>query len=112
MTCPTPPTVMPSVGEGETGASGVQVPPCAYPACTAVKVPTAPATITRNHFRPLRKWSNIFLSSFGRDSVSYQKNPYGKLSLKGNHVECEPLCENRRLACTPAGAASLLSRCA
>src|SRR6266581_4299106 len=51
-------------------------------------------------------------SSFGRDSVSYQKNPYGKLSLKGNHGECVPLCENRRLACTPAGAASLLSRCA
>src|SRR5712691_313597 len=42
----------------------------------------------------------------------YQKNQYGKLSLKGNHGECEPLCGNRTLACTPAGAASLLSRCA
>src|SRR6266704_1454360 len=64
MTCPTPPTVIPSAGAGETGASGVQVPPCAYPACPAVRVPSAPATIARNHFLRLQKRSNIFLSSF------------------------------------------------
>src|SRR6266700_3656301 len=62
-TCPTPPTVIPSVGEGETGASVVQV-PCAYPACAAVNIPSAPATIARNHFLRVQKRSNIFLSSF------------------------------------------------
>src|SRR6266571_3218983 len=66
MTCPTPPTVIPSVAEGETFASGVQVPPCAYAACAAVKVPSVPATIARNHFLRVQKWSNmIFISSFG-----------------------------------------------
>src|SRR6266446_1657679 len=63
MTCPIPPTVIPSVGEGETGASVVQV-PCACAACPAVKVPSAPATIARNHFLRVQKRSNIFLSSF------------------------------------------------
>src|SRR5712691_4598607 len=63
MTCPTPPTVIPSVAEGETSASGVQV-PCAYPACAAVNIPSAPVTIARNHFPRVQKRSNIFLSSF------------------------------------------------
>src|SRR5712691_12457265 len=63
MTCPIPPTVIPSVGEGETGASVVQV-PCPYAACPAVKVPRAPATIAKNHFLRVQKRSNIFLSSF------------------------------------------------
>src|SRR5258708_28071587 len=63
MTCPIPPTVIPSVAEGETFASGVQV-PCAYAVCPAVKVPSAPATIARNHFLRVQKRSNIFLCSF------------------------------------------------
>src|SRR5229473_2091628 len=63
MICPTPPTVIPSVAEGETFASAVQV-PCACAACPAVRVPSAPATIARNHFLRVQKRSNIFLSSF------------------------------------------------
>src|SRR5713226_8126212 len=63
MICPTPPTVIPSIGEGETGVSAVQV-PCACAACPAVRVPSAPATIARNHFLRVQKRSNIFLSSF------------------------------------------------
>src|SRR5260370_2218772 len=63
MTCPIPPTVIPSVAEGETFASGDQV-LCPYAACPAVKVPSAPATIARNHFLRVQKRSNIFLSSF------------------------------------------------
>src|SRR5260370_5585513 len=63
MTCPIPPTVIPSIAEGETGASVVQV-PCPYAACAAVKGPSAPDTIARNHFLRVQKRSNIFLSSF------------------------------------------------
>src|SRR5437867_12425068 len=59
MTFPTPPTVMPSVGEG-TGASPVQV-PCAYPDGAAAKVASAPAAMARSHFRRMQEWSNIFL---------------------------------------------------
>src|SRR5712691_7251449 len=56
--CPTPPTVMPSVGDG-TGDRVVQV-PCAYPDCAAVKVASAPAARARSHFRRVQEWSNIF----------------------------------------------------
>src|SRR6266568_1523192 len=60
---PTPPTVMPSVGDG-TGASVVQV-PCAYPDCAAVKVASAPAAMARSHFRRAQERSNMFLPPLG-----------------------------------------------
>src|SRR5207245_667019 len=60
MTCPTPPTVMPSVGAG-TEESVVQV-PCACPICGAMKVPITAARITRDHLLTLGKWLNIFLA--------------------------------------------------
>src|SRR5712691_6373570 len=60
---PTPPTVMPSVGDG-TGASVVQV-PCAYPDCVAVKVASAPAAMARSHFRLVQERSNMFLPPLG-----------------------------------------------
>src|SRR5260370_42459430 len=86
MTCPVPATVMPSVGEGETFASGVQV-PCAYAACPAVKVPSAPATIARNHFLRVQKRSNIFLSSL--EVIGLAKKRHCDLLKGGNTMECE-----------------------
>src|SRR5260370_2291472 len=88
MICPTPHTVIPSVAEGETVASVVQV-PCAYPACAAVKVPTAPATITRNHFLPLQKCLNMFFLSF--ESYSFIGNiRNGELGLSSNLLPFPP----------------------
>src|SRR6266436_9812649 len=92
MTCPIPPTVIPSVAEGETFASVVQV-PWAYPACAAVKVPSAPATIARNHFLRVQKRSNIFLSSLEVIGLS-KKRDCGPLT-EGNPKECERVYGSR-----------------
>src|SRR6266700_7418019 len=92
MTCPTPPTVIPSAGAGETGASAVQV-PCAYAACAAVKVPSAPATIARNHFLRVQKRSNIFLSSL--EVIGLSKKRDCDPLMKGNPKECERVYGSR-----------------
>src|SRR6266567_4466413 len=107
-TCPTPPTVIPSVGEGETGASVVQV-PCAYPACAAVNIPSAPATIARNHFLRVQKRSNIFLSSF-RSHWFVEKLALRPAHGKAIRRNAGPYREAGTLACIPAGWASLFSR--
>src|SRR6266571_2211767 len=92
MTCPIPPTVIPSVGEGETGASVVQV-PWAYPIWGAMNVPITAARITRDHLLTFGKWLNIFLCSFA--SFSFLVDPRGNVLLKGNHWKCESVCENQ-----------------
>src|SRR5712691_10270703 len=104
MTCPIPPTAIPSVAEGETFASGVQVPPCAYAACAAVKVPSAPATIARNHFLRVQKLSNIFLSSL--EVLACQKNAIATCSRKAIRRNANAYTEAGTLACIPAGWAS------
>src|SRR2546425_812558 len=86
MTFPTPPTVMPSVGEG-TGASPVQV-PCAYPDGAAAKVASAPAAMARSHVRFVQDWSPMFVSSFGRSSKAVREN--ARVPMRGGTGEKPP----------------------
>src|SRR6266567_6608861 len=108
MTCPTPPTVIPSAGAGDTCASAVQV-PCAYAACPAERVPSAPATIARNHFLRVQKRSNIFLSSF-RSHWFVEKLALRPAHGKAIRRNANAYTEAGTLACIPAGWASLFSR--